>query len=135
MTPSISTRAKQSVCSANQNLAIIDENEIAMNADDHSSLTDLFQVDNLSPVNYTDPNLENYFVPGNPNTVANSVTFAEHINIDSPRFMPKLYLFDLLWICCTTFRFFCGFVVDLAWICCTTFRFVADLLWISWVRV
>ena len=31
--------------------------------------------------------------------------------------MPKLHLFDLLWICCTTFRF------------------VADLLWISWVWV
>ena len=33
-----------------------------------------------------------------------------------PRLLkPKLHLFDLLWICCTTFRF------------------VADLLWISWV--
>ena len=36
----------------------------------------------------------------------------------------KLHLFDLLWICCTTFCL----VVDLLWICCTTFRFVVDLL-------
>ena len=86
----MSTNTKQSVCSASHNLAIIAENEINRGSDDDSSMTDLFQVDNLSTGNYADPNLENYFAPGNTSSVANNnVTFAEQICGDSNRFTAR----------------------------------------------
>jgi len=45
----------------------------------------------------------------------------------------KLHLFDLLWICCTTFRLVVDLswiVVDLLWICCGFAVQHVDLLWI-----
>ena len=83
------TRVEHSVCLATENLPVINEHEIARDHDKYSSLTNLFQVDNLSPGNYSDPYLENYFVPENPNTVADNVTFAEHISVDSNRFTSR----------------------------------------------
>jgi len=89
VTPSTSTNAKLPVCSASHNLAIIAENEINQDNDDDSSLTDLFQVDNMSPGNYADPNLDNYFALGNTSSVAHNVTFAEQICGDSNRFTAR----------------------------------------------
>jgi len=90
VTPCISTNAKQSVCSARHNLTIIAENEINRDNDDDSSLTDLFQADTMSTGNYADPNLENYFAPGNTSSVANNnVTFAEQICGESNRFTAR----------------------------------------------
>ena len=74
------TNAKQSVCSASCNLAMIAEDEINRGSDDDSSMTDLFQADTMSTGNYADPDLENYVAPGNTSSIANNnVTFAEQI--------------------------------------------------------
>ena len=85
VTPSMSTNAKQSVCSASRNLAIIAEDEINRGSDDESSMTDLLQPDTMSAGNYADPNLENYVAPGNFSSTANNLTFAEQICGDTNR--------------------------------------------------
>ena len=89
VTPSMSTNAKQSVCPASRNLAIIAEDEINRGSDDDSSLTDLFQADTMSTGNPSDPHLENYFAPGNTSSVANNVTFAEQICGEPNRFTAR----------------------------------------------
>ena len=85
-TPSTSINAKLPVCSASRTLTSVNENEINRGSDDDSSLTDLFQIDNMLTGNYADPHLENYFAPGNNSCAANNVIFAEQICGDSNRF-------------------------------------------------
>jgi len=88
-TPSTSINAKLPVCSASRTLTTVNENEINRGSDDDSSLTDLFQIDNMSTGNYADSHVENSFAPGNNTSATNNVTFAEQICGDSNRFTAR----------------------------------------------
>ena len=70
-------------------LTTVNENEIKQGSDDDSSLTYLFQIDNMSTGKYADPHVENYFAPGDNSSAAKNVTFAEQICGNSNRFTAR----------------------------------------------